>query len=374
MRNQNVKRYEVKDIPCLWHGRLAKRDAPHLFFGGSGIEFSLYASECYLEMTANWTSSEETVRVTLDGFEVARVILMPGVTTLPVYYGLNPEVKRTVRLYKEHQAGGGEGQLLRVDAVLTDGRFDAPPARPFRMEVMGDSLTAAEGLGASASEKDWRPAIFGTRDHYAFLAAEALNADCRLYALSGWGVACDYNNNPHNVMPLYYDRVAGMFTGKSAVENGAQEAVDFEAFDADLVCINLGANDMGAFRNKPWIDPKDGREYKLESDENGRPTERGLSRLREAILFCFQVVRKCNPHARILWIYGMYSKNDDLEKTVRAAINEMGDEGIDFLTVPTMRPEDRGAHGHPGPRAHRAVAEAIIAYFKEHPLVQRARA
>ena len=104
MQNENSKRYEIKDVPCLFHGRLAKDGAPNLFWGGSGIEFTLCASECFLELYAEWQSSEETVRVTVDGFEVARAILMPGVTTLPVFLKLNPEVRRTVRLYKEHQA------------------------------------------------------------------------------------------------------------------------------------------------------------------------------------------------------------------------------------------------------------------------------
>lgn len=370
MQNEKLKRYEIKDIPCHLHGRLAKRDAPNLFWGGSGIEFTLCASECFLEIYTEWQSSEETVRVTVDGFEVARAILMPGVTVLPVFLKLNPEVRRTVRLYKEHQA---TGQTLRVQAVLTDGAFCEAPARPFRMEVMGDSLTAAEGLGASANEKDWRAFIFGTRGHYAMLVGEAINADVRLYALSGWGVAADWSNNPNNAMPRYYEQVAGMLKSQSAVDNGSQERVDFEEFDADLVCINLGTNDMGAFSNKAWTDPKDGKSYKLESDENGQPTEKGLATLREAILSCLKTVRKCNPHARILWIFGMYSANEHLAEAVREAMRLLGDERTDFLRVPTMRPEIKGAHGHPGPASHREVADAIIAYLQEKPLVQRAR-
>ena len=370
MQNENLKRYEVKDIPCLLHGRLAKGDAPNLFWGGSGIEFTLCASECHLEIYTEWQSSEETVRVTVDGYEVARTVLMPGVTTLPVFLKLNPEVRRTVRLYKEHQA---TGQTLRVQAVLTDGRFEAPPRRAFRMEVMGDSLTAAEGLGASANEKDWRAFIFGTRGHYAFLVGEEIDADVRIFALSGWGVACDWTNNPNNAMPRYYEQVAGMLKGQSAIDNGSQEKVDFEEFDADLVCINLGTNDMGAFSNKAWTDPKDGRVYKLESDENGQPTEKGLATLRDAILASFKTVRKCNPHARILWIFGMYSANEHLAAAVHEAIELFGDENVDFLRVPTMRPETKGAHGHPGPSSHREVADSIISYLKEKPLVKRAR-
>ena len=370
MQNENSKRYEIKDVPCLFHGRLAKDGAPNLFWGGSGIEFTLCASECFLELYAEWQSSEETVRVTVDGFEVARAILMPGVTTLPVFLKLNPEVRRTVRLYKEHQASG---QTLRVQAVLTDGTFCEPPKRPFRMEVMGDSLTAAEGLGASANEKDWRAFIFGTRGHYAFLVGDAIDADVRIYALSGWGVACDWTNNPNNAMPRYYEQVAGMLKGENAVKNGSQEAVDFEEFDADLVCINLGTNDMGAFSGKAWTDPKDGKVYKLESDENGQPTEKGLATLREAILSTFETVRRCNPHARILWIFGMYSANENLSKAVRDAIDLFGDENVDFLRVPTMRAEMKGAHGHPGPQSHREVADAILAYLAEKPLARRER-
>lgn len=370
MQNQKLKRYEVKDIPCLWHGRLAGDDSPNLFWGGSGIEFTLCASECFLELYTEWQSSEETVRVTVDGFEVARTILMPGVTTLPIFLKLNPEVRRTVRLYKEHQA---TGQILRVQAVLTDGRFEAPPARPFRIEVMGDSLTAAEGLGASANEKDWRAFIFGTRGHYALLVGEEICADVRLYALSGWGIACDWANNPNNAMPLYYEQVAGMLKGQNAVDNGSQQAVDFDSFDADLVCINLGSNDMGAFSNKAWTDPADGRVYKLETDENGQPTEAGLTVLRDAVLACLKTVRKCNPNARILWLFGMYSRNENLARTVHEAMDMLGDDRIDFLAVPTMRPEMKGAHGHPGPASHREVADAIIAYLKEKPLVKRAR-
>ncbi len=370
MPNENLKRYEVKDIPCLFHGRLAKSDAPNLFWGGSGIEFTLCASECFLEIYTEWQSSEEAVRVTVDGYEVARTILMPGVTVLPVFLKLNPEVRRTVRLYKEHQA---TGQTLRVQAVLTDGHFEEPPKRTFRMEVMGDSLTAAEGLGASANEKDWRPFIFGTRGHYAFLTGEAIDADVRIYALSGWGVACSFTNNPYDVMPRYYEQVAGMLKSQSAIDNGSQEAVDFDEFDADLVCINLGTNDMGAFSSKAWTDPKDGKVYKLESDENGHPTEKGLATLRDAILSTFKTVRKCNPHARILWLFGMYSANEYLAKTVKEAIALFGDANVDFLRVPTMRPETKGAHGHPGPASHREVADALIAYLKEKPLVRRAR-
>ena len=113
--------------------------------------------------------------------------------------------------------------------------------------------------------------------------------------------------------------------------------------------------------------------YKLESDENGQPTEKGLATLREAILSTFETVRRCNPHARILWIFGMYSANENLSKAVRDAIDLFGDENVDFLRVPTMRAEMKGAHGHPGPQSHREVADAILAYLAEKPLARRER-
>ena len=86
---------------------------------------------------------------------------------------------------------------------------------------------------------------------------------------------------------------------------GAQQPYDFAAWPADAVILNLGTNDWNAFHNPPWVDPETGRSFKQTLADDGSFAPADAARLAAAVRNFLALVRKHNPHAVIVWAYGM---------------------------------------------------------------------
>nr|WP_229523208.1 hypothetical protein [Paenibacillus farraposensis] len=106
------------------------------------------------------------------------------------------------------------------------------------------------------------PCLFTALHNYTAITATALNADYRVLSQSGWGVLTSWGNNPHGNIPAYYEQVGGMLTGKRDEALGALSDHDFTSWRPDVVVVNLGTNDGGAFYSPAWTDPTSGKVYK----------------------------------------------------------------------------------------------------------------
>lgn len=118
-------------------------------------------------------------------------------------------------------------------------RLLPPPALPVRkIEFIGDSMTCGYGVETTDEKEDFSDETENHYYTYAALTARALKAQHVVVARSGIGIYRNYNGpktGNADCLPRIYDRT--LF--------GVEDVKwDFAQYQPDVVCVNLGTNDV----------------------------------------------------------------------------------------------------------------------------------
>ena len=364
-----LKTIPMKDAKeVMIHGRTTACRSPlTLFWSASGIEMNLKATELWVEFETDFSVHAQWVSVLLNGAHVARFLLPKGRVLMPILHGLNPEKVNHIEILRDVQAMPIDPDCaLHIHALRTEGEFVPVEAKSMKLEIIGDSITSAEGSIGAKEETDWIAPLFCAARGYAFATAKALNADLRVLSQSGWGALTSWDNDPHCAMPLYYDEICGVVKGEKNAQLGAFDKNDFEAWSADVVVVNLGVNDNSAFNQPAWVDPETGIAYKQRTNEDGTKNAEDAGNLRKAMHDFIVKIRARNPHAHILWVHGMLGDplKDFISNMVKDYCAETGDQKVEFLLLPNEPLSGIGARSHPGKPMHDTAAEALIAKIR----------
>ena len=229
----------------------------------------------------------------------------------------------------------------------------------------GDYISGEGAIGA-VCETDWISTFFSAENHYGRMTADALGAEYRVVSASGWGLVSGWDNDPRCTLAPCYTQVCGLAAGERNAALGAQQPYDFAAWPADAVIVNLGTNDWNAFHNPPWVDPETGRSFKQTLADDGSFAPADAARLAAAVRNFLALVRKHNPHAVIVWAYGMLGSG--LLPLLRDGLDQYrtvsGDERVYLLELPEARGDTIGARQHPGAAAHRAAANCLAEFLR----------
>jgi len=114
------------------------------------------------------------------------------------------------------------------------GEFMPLPPRTRKMLFLGDSITAGFGVAGTTKACDNAPKLHAPLDSYAFLTADAFNADAHLIAISGRGVIHNWDANPAPVMPAQID---------FALPDTPDVKWEHAQFQPDAVVVLRGTND-----------------------------------------------------------------------------------------------------------------------------------
>jgi len=369
MPDDKLRACPLTEIPHLKvHGRTAGRlDPLTLFWTGSGIELNVTGSELWIEVRADYNTYEPWISVLINGAPVARQMVTKGSRAICVFRGMNPDAVKNVRVVKDTQAMSADPACaLQIGRVMTDGEFRPVRERPYKIEFIGDSITSGEGAIGAKIETDWIPMWFSAVRNYTALTADALDAEYRVLSQSGWGVLTGWDNNPRANMPDYYEQVCGLLSGEANAALGAFGRNDFEAWQPDIVVVNLGTNDGGAFHSPEWRDEATGERRKQRLNEDGSFNAEDLAAFERAVGRFLAKLRACNPGAHIVWAYGMLGTPmmPAIRRAVDAYARDTGDREVSVFELPNMTDETVGARGHPGPAAHEAAAKALAPYLR----------
>ncbi|WP_338551573.1 GDSL-type esterase/lipase family protein [Paenibacillus sp. KS-LC4] len=367
---EHLKVQALSDIAHLKvHGRTTGRLAPlTLFWTGSSVELNAQGSELWIEVEVNYDQYEPWISILINGIPVSRQMLTAGRYWVCIFRGMSEAAIKNVRIIKDLQAMSADSScLLQIHAVKGDGEFTPIEAKPYRIEFIGDSITSGEGAIGAKAEVDWIPMWFSAVDNYTAMTAEALNADYRVLSQSGWGVLSSWDNNPHGNLPQYYEQVCGLLTGENNQALGALDKNDFDSWQPDVVVINLGTNDGGAFHSPAWVDPATGQSYKQRLKDDGTFEDEDVKAFEEAALRFLIKIRKYNPNAHIIWAYGMLGlpMMPAIYRAVNAYSQQSGDKQLSVFQLPHTTDETVGARQHPGRLAHEKAAKELASYMKE---------
>lgn len=367
--NTNLKDIALKDIGHIKvHGRTTGCLEPlTLFWTGSALELNVTGSELWLEIESDYDMYEPWVSILINAAPVGRLMLTAGRHFICVFRGMNADTAKNVRIVKDVQAMSGDPDcLLQIYSVKTDGKFLPVGDRPYKMEFIGDSITSGEGAVGARQEEDWIPMLFSAVDNYTKLTADALDADFRVISQSGWGVLTGWDNNIHCNIPDCYDKVCGLLYGERNIRLGAHQENDFASWQPDIIVVNLGTNDGGAFHSPQWKDEQTGETHKQRLNEDGSFHEEDLRAFEAAAGRFLEKLRKYNKKAHIVWAYGMIGS--EMEPAIRRAIKSYmqrsNDQKVSFLHLPDTTQEYMGARSHPGIMAHQRVAEELSGFIR----------
>lgn len=261
----------------------------------------------------------------------------PGDSVIPVADGL-PAGPHTARI-TYCMEGWERHPEIRGLRLPGGGRLLAPPGRPdLRIEFIGNSITCGYGIEADSTEHY----SYDTQNFcitYAALTARELDADINVTARSGIGMYRNYNGpregNDRETMPLEYGHTL----------YGDTLAWDYNRFIPDIICINLGTNDVST------------RNYDIGCF--GRAYSAFLDR-----------IRGYYPQAKIVLLSGpmLHGRElDDVTETLdRLAEGREGVYRLDF--TPEDGSQGYGADRHPSAGRHRVMAEELTKFLKDSVL------
>jgi len=350
------------------HGRTTGQRAPlTLFWTGSAIELQVTGSELWVEVESDYDIYEPWISILINGAPVSRQMVTAGRYWICVFRGMSEDTVKHVRIVKDVQAMSADsGCSLQFHALKSDGTFLPLEEKPYKIEFIGDSITSGEGAIGARAEEDWIPMWFSAIHNYTYMTAEAMNADYRVISQSGWGVLTSWDNNPNNNIPDYYEQVCGLLTGEKNQALGAGDQHDFESWQPDVVVINLGSNDGGAFQTPGWRDPVSGKVHKQRLNDDGSYHEDDLAAFEDAIDRFLVKLRKTNPKAQLVWAYGMlgFPMMPAIYRAVDGYTKRTGDRKVSVLQLPDTTEETIGARTHPGELSHRRAAETLTGYLQ----------
>ncbi|WP_340399948.1 SGNH/GDSL hydrolase family protein [Paenibacillus sp. FSL H8-0079] len=367
--SEQLQVYSLPEVEHLKvHGRTTGQLLPlTLFWTGSAVELNVQGSELWVEVESEYDIYESWISILINGVPVSRQMLTEGRYWICVFRGMNADVVKNVRIVKDVQAMSGDpGCSLQIHAVKSDGAFLPVQEKPYKIEFIGDSITSGEGAIGAKAEEDWVPMWFSAIHNYTFMTAEALNAEYRVISQSGWGVLTSWDNNPKGNIPDVYEQVCGLLAGERNEAIGAGDQHDFGSWQPDVVVVNLGSNDGGAFQSPEWKDPDTGKVYKQRLNEDGTYREEDLTAFEKAVEQFLFKLRKNNPTAQLVWAYGMlgFPMMPAIYRAVDAYAKETGDRKVTIIRLPDTTEETVGARTHPGELSHRRTADVLAEYVR----------
>lgn len=300
-------------------------------FGWPGVYFEGRFSGPAVEVAVD--TGVEHLAVSVDGVRKAELI-KSGETRLKLDR-LGPG-EHVVRLDKltESQTGSARFEGFFVGG---EGRALPAPARPRRIEFIGDSYTVAYGV-RSASRDCTEQQVHDLTDtslSFAPILAARLNADYRIEAFSGRGVVRNYNGlAPGEPLPALFPR---LIPGQGEPRIAANDP-----WKPDVVVVGLGTNDFSTPLNpgEAWAD-----EAALRKD------------YREAYVAFVEGLKASRPGARFFLIQGDTFVDDVAEVASRAGATAVRITGM----------ERTACHSHPSVADQRMMADRLEAAIRSSP-------
>ena len=216
-----------------------------------------------------------------------------------------------------------------------------PPAMPVRkIEFIGDSMTCGYGVETTDEKEDFSDETENHYYTYAALTARALKAQHVVVARSGIGIYRNYNGpktGSADCMPRVYDRT--LF----GVET---EKWDFTRYTPDVVCVNLGTNDVST-------DPYD------------------KTMLENAYRDFYYSLRARYPESKIVFLSGctMFGNRlEHLQFAMDAVVRQArlaNDKNVFRFDMSTQSGDlGYGAAWHPSKWQHEKMAAELTAYLR----------
>lgn len=334
-----------------------RRDPVTLIWSGSFVELWVKAGELQVLVEGPFDTYENWIAIEINGEIVSRRMVNKEKEWIQIFRMRNPEQLTKVKIIKEVQAFATDTQhRLNLYEIETDGEFLPVEDAGLKIEFIGDSITSAEGCVGAKEETEWIASLFSHVNSYPYFVGKKLNADINVISQSGWGIYSSWDCNIDCAIPKHYEKIYSLSQSEYFEKNGYNTSWQFEKWQPDVIIINLGTNDDGAFHN---TECENSQLLRMDKDEYN-PED--LLKVRSAIISFLKLVRKKNPEAYIIWGLGMIE--NEMTKVVKEETDHYrqstGDKKIEFIALPAISEDTVGARCHPGRSAHYETAKLLV--------------
>ncbi|MCQ2424787.1 MAG: GDSL-type esterase/lipase family protein [Lachnospiraceae bacterium] len=279
--------------------------------GNWGVFFTVYVDGNRLEERLHVNEAGDTELVLADGL---------------------PEGTHTFSIVRQTEWDRGD---IYVSEIRLDGALRNPPENAEHyIEFIGDSLTTGFGnLSEVIAEGEWGgcPLFQDSTLSYCDLTAKNFGADYSVVAIQGIGVVCGPQTIVMGDVYRNYPRV---------------NEKDYDCSDsrkADLVVINMGTND---WENKAGKGIRD-------------------DVILDALMALGLQAKEMHPDAKIVYVTGM---QPSYTKQLEGVVHDLGGEDAGFYYCEL--PQNLNGHDyHPDLSGHRAAADKLTAFIKQHGIL-----
>ena len=228
---------------------------------------------------------------------------------------------------------------------------DAPALPSRKIEFIGNSITCGYGNEGCLKEEHFE---YETENHYysyASITARHLDAQHWVVARSGIGAYRNFGEpkegSPRSCMPVQYEYTGYAYDSDLRKKAGFDsEKWDFSRYQPDVVCINLGTNDLST-------------------------NNYDLKRLKQGYQKLLKMVRQHNPKAKIVLLTGSMLYNQELQEAkqlldeVTAEAQQSGDKEVYRFDMTHIMGDDWiGNDWHPNIYQDEKMAVELTAYLR----------
>ena len=309
-----------------------------LDFTASGIEFEL---DCSGDVYATFNASKISNSAAEGG--VYFTIIVDGETLVRDYCRISsvgetkvllaedlPAGKHTFAIYRQSEHSFGE---VGVCALSYEGELlDKPADKDLYIEYIGDSITCGYGdliANGQGSNSPGAALYSDGTQAYAYLSAQALNADWSVVSWSGLG--CKYGYSSTTMQDVY----------PAQRYNYDQSTLYSFEKQPDIVVLALGTNDNS-----------------IQSD---------AALKREGLKEMLTLVREKNPTAPIVWIHGMMT--DGVSAMIEEIVAEFGGAEAGYYACELTR-NNAGGGSHPSLAGQQTFADELVAFLQNNGLTE----
>ena len=326
-----------------WMGRThydEDKKVNEIYHSASGFELFFKGSMVSAVITAtNYNSSTYRpciVIVVDDNFDTATTLFLNKATNdVTLAIGINDALEHKVTLYKRSESIDSHIALV---SVKTDGVFIKKiEEKPLKIEFIAASSSTGYGNLGSPSSSGKTTENSDCLKGFAFLTAQALNADINIFSASGWGCYASRWTTPNtvNVCDSY-------------------EYVDFNSsipwmhalFTPDVVVVNLGTNDWSYINAATSETEKDAR----------------MTAFQNKYVYFLKRLHDLYPDAQIVVLYGLMNESSIYEVT--ESIVKMAKISIPNLASIKINGDAGGYNSHPSVKSHAEIAKTLTEFIK----------
>lgn len=328
-------------------------DKLYCALSGTGAEFSFTGTKCTVVVNGdsgctNASNKDNFARVGIyvNGERVVDDMVDNAVETYDVFSSDTAE-DVTVSVVKLSES---PMSTIAIDKINVTGSVIKPTENKGTLiEFIGDSITCGYGIDDPNKDHHFVTSTEDVTKTYAYLTAQALDADYSMVSYSGYGIISGYSDGTKKVteqqVPKYYTKLGYTWTPNGSFVPSNIEW-DFGARQPDIIVVNLGTNDDSYTKSK----------------------EDRCLEYQEGYVAFLKTIREKNPDAKILCTLGIMGDNlfPYIEAAVKSYTEETGDANVYTMKFDVQNPNDGySADWHPSVTTHQKASEKLVEEIKK---------